>query len=225
MVRACRQSERAIARALSLFRFYRLKQVDAQEQGFWQGKLLPSECASLVRKYEHVFLAIDMKSGASQSDALRGTARQWPGSLREAQVVEPSVLRDRRDCAATGMKMAARSRGWWRDRGWACIPLWAELHPMLADQLAWRRTCRAKPVGAREFLAALSGDARRRWPVDAGELERVAGPRVTPVQAQRWLAVRIGWSLADLHRALFTRLGRSSGEKLPHAPPLPPIPG
>ena len=168
-------------------------------------------CAGMAEKYAALAALVDLPTGPEQDAALRATARRWPGSLREAQLAGPERCRQRRAQAEAGAMAVERERAVWMMEAPA-LPLWADLHLLLADQLQWRASGGAGET--REFVAALVGEARGRWPA-AGLLAEVAGQQVRPRQAYRWLAAQAGVPLVGLNYALFGRAGpwdRRSGD-------------
>ena len=174
--------------------------------------LVREVCADLAEKYAALAAVVALPGGPVQDAALREAARRWPGCLREAQLVGPERCAERRAHAQAGAGGSERARGWWLAGEAAALPLWADLHLLLADQLRWRRTRPSSARGelelgdAAEFVASLAGEAAGRWP-DAGLLVAVAGPQVRPRQAYRWLAAQAGLPLASLNYALFARRG------------------
>lgn len=89
--------------------------------------------------------------------------------------------------------------------------LWADLHALLADQLAWRarggalradRSSTPRRGVLVDFIEALHGRARLRWP-EPERLEELAGARLRPAHAYAWLATRAGLTTAELDAELF----------------------
>jgi len=173
--------------------------------------LTRSCCAMLVEKYDALAALVALPGGAEQDAALRAAARRWPGALREAQLAGPERCRERRAWAEVGATATERERAAWLVEAPA-LPLWVDLHELLADQLRWRG---AGGVGEAEgFVAGLRGEARGRWP-GVELLVEVAGPQVRARQAYRWLAAQAGMPLPALNYALFGRSGpwdRRSGD-------------
>lgn len=173
--------------------------------------LARSSCAAMAEKYAALAALVELPGGPGQDAALREAARRWPGSLREAQLAGPERCRERRARAELGVTEPERARSVWLAEAPA-LPLWADLHRLLADQLGWRGAGRGGEVG--DFVAGLTGEARGRWP-GVELLIEVAGPQVRARQAYRWLAAQAGMSLPALNYALFGRCGpwdRRSGD-------------
>jgi hypothetical protein len=111
---------------------------------------------------------------------------------------------DRSACAAMAEKYAAL----------AALVLWADLHPLLADQLRWRAAGgRGGVAGFCRFAAA---DAAGRWP-GPELLTAAAGAAVRPRQAYLWLAAQAGMPLPALNLALLGRPGH--WDRRPGDPP------
>src|SRR5688572_13223525 len=88
------------------------------------------EGGDALAKYRAMSAAL-AGSADDRPASLRAIARRWPGSLREAQITEPTRYWARRaavEDAAQGDPRAA-----WRARGCGAIPLWADLHGLLDD--------------------------------------------------------------------------------------------
>jgi len=190
----------------------------AAELAVWQaayaGRPLARDgCAAMAEKYAALAALVRLPAGPVQDAALRTTARRWPGSLREAQLAGPERCRERRAQAEAGALAPERARAQWL-REAPALPLWADLHLLLADQLRWRAGGGAGEAEA--FVAGLAGEARGRWPA-AALLVEVAGRQVRARQAYRWLAAQAGVSPVALNYALFGRTGPWDGrsEDLP----------
>jgi len=157
----------------------------------------------MAEKYAALAALVALPEGPAQDAALREAARRWPGSLREAQLAGPERCGERRARAEAGACEPERERGLWLAE-LPALPLWADLHRLLADQLRWRGA--GGVGGVLGFVGQLAGEAALRWPT-AGLLVQVAGPQVRPRQAYRWLAARAGVTLVTLNQALFGRPG------------------
>jgi len=159
----------------------------------------------MAEKYAALAALVALPSGPAQNAALRAAARRWPGCLREAQLVGPRLCEQRRVQAEQAAGVEARTRAQWLAGDAAAVPLWADLHLLLADQSRWRlRTLGAADVT--DFVATLDEQAQSRWP-GAEMLAEVAGPQVRVRQAYRWLAAQASLPLADLNYLLFARRG------------------
>ena len=176
----------------------------------WVQTISPTTLADLAWKYAALERALGL-AGTRQARALRGVARRWPGALREGQLLAPEGLAARAAAARRGARGPGRSAAWWREQGMGGLVLWASLHELLRDQLAWRRSLSAGHGSSvavfMAYLARRGQAARARWPATADELAAVAGPRVRPRQAYLWLAHRVGLSLPELNAMLFERRG------------------
>lgn len=160
----------------------------------------------MARKYD-VLLALARRSAtdAARPAALRGAARAWPGALREAELAGPETCARRRRAAHAGVSRPAATRSRWRDDADAlAVVLWADLHALLGDQLAFRQG-RVRP-DVDGFVGWLRGPARDRWPT-AADLVAIGGTKLRPRQAYLWLASRAGMKLPALNRCLFARSG------------------
>ncbi len=160
----------------------------------------------MAEKYAALAALEAMPGGTTQDAALRAAAERWPGCLRESQLAGPVRCRERQSHAAAGATASERPRGAWRADGAAAMVLWADLHPLLADLLAWRRSGgRGDPAA---LLAAVRGTpAAARWPDEAALLERVGGVQVRARLAYAWLAAQAGLGLPELGGLLFGRAG------------------
>lgn len=194
---------------------------DARDRGpspeqFWRAPLSLEACRAMLAKYEALAELEAQDPGPLQDRLLRAASRRWPGCLRESQLVGPERCAARRE----GVRLALASgetsaRASWRARGLAAVPLWAELHALLDDQLRWRAQLGLGPAARpreddapRAFLDfARSTGASARWPTRAATLRAVAGPKVRSRQAYLWLAARAGLALPALNQILFARSG------------------
>ncbi len=176
----------------------------------WAQTISPTTLADLAWKYAALERALGLV-GPRQARALRGVAARWPGALREGQLLAPEALAARGAAARRGARGPGRCAAWWREQGMGGLVLWASLHELLGDQLAWRRSPSARrgPSAAAfmTHLARRGQTVRARWPATADELVAIAGPRVRPRQAYLWLAHRVGLSLPELNVMLFERRG------------------
>ncbi len=181
---------------------------------FW-GELFTARARDeMIAKYEALAALEALAPGPQQDRQIRAAARRWPGSLRESQLAGPQQCARRLASLRSVADAEASPRASWRDRGVAAVPLWAELHALLGDQLRWRtsqlqsKTRRRGEDSAQQFLAFVSStSAAKRWPSDPDELSRVAGSRVRSRQAYLWLAARAGLALPAMQRILFARSG------------------
>ncbi len=192
--------------------FMEAAELAAWRHAYLRRPLARELCAEMAEKYAALAALTALPTGPAQDAALRECARRWPGCLREAQLAGPERCAGRRACAEAGVLAPPRAReAWLQDEDAAAVPLWADLHRLLADQLRWRRARgpRGEDEDVASFVASLAGldeEAAGRWP-SAQQLTLVAGPRVRPRQAYRWLAAQAGLPLASLNYALFARRG------------------
>lgn len=163
----------------------------------------------MAAKYAALAALEALAPGPEQDAALRSAAGRWPGSLRESQLAGPERSGRRREQALAGLVGPEQPRADWRDRGAAAVVLWADLHPLLADVLAWRRqhTGRGGAADLLVFVRRLGPEAAGRWPVDPALLEAAAGAQVRARMAHAWLAAQAGLPLAALQQELFGRAG------------------
>lgn len=161
----------------------------------------------MAAKYSALAALEAMPPGDAQDDALRAAAERWPGCLRESQLAGPVRCRERHAQASAGARGPELSRARWREADAAALVLWADLHPLLADLQAWRRTTAGRD-GPAGLLAFVKGTpAAERWPADLALLIRVGGPRLRVRTAYAWLAAQAGLDLPALNLALFARTG------------------
>lgn len=161
----------------------------------------------MAAKYDALAALEAMPPGPEQDAAIRAAARSWPGSLRESQLAGPDRCRRRREQARAGLAVPEQPRAEWRERGATAVVLWADLHPLLADVLAWRAQHRGRG-GAADLLAFVRrSGAADRWPATLELLETAAGTQVRPRMAYAWLAAQAGLELARLQLELFGRPG------------------
>jgi hypothetical protein len=158
----------------------------------------------MTEKYLALATLEGLPRGAEQDAALRVAAARWPGCLRESQLVGPERCRQRLAWAEAGRVGGERPRAVWLAEGTGALPLWADLHRLLRDQLAWRAS--GGSGDAAGFVRGLDAEGRERWP-GPGLLTAVAGPQVRARQAYQWLAEQAGMSLAALNFVLFARQG------------------
>jgi hypothetical protein len=161
-------------------------------------------CAAMTEKYVALAALEALPRGAEQDSALREAAARWPGCLRESQLIGPDRCRQRRAWAEAGSVEGERPRAQWLAGGAGALPLWADLHQLLRDQLAWRASGGSGEAAG--FVRWLDPEGRERWP-GPGLLAAVAGPQVRARQAYQWLAEQAGLSLAGLNFVLFARQG------------------
>lgn len=176
---------------------------EAESSGFWDGVVPPSAFAAHVEKYRAIDALLALPAGEAQRRALRDTARRFPGSLREAQLVEPSRLRRRAASAIRASQEPGRPRSDWRhDPETGALVLWSELHAMLADQLRWRAVGSAgRRVGLADFLVFVA--PTDRWPPRVpSSLGNPGGP-LRSRHAYMWLAARAGLTVDALDACLF----------------------
>ncbi len=140
---------------------------------------------------------------------LRGLSRQWPGALREGELIGPERVDARREAARAGLAAPGRSRAMWTQTPARAALCWEELDHLIAELLAYRRS-HAKPRHAFrwEHYAQYVAQSPRRgaWPTalldDAG-----LGPKLEVRSAYLCLAARAGLQLAQLNALLFARGG------------------
>lgn len=171
---------------------------------YWDRPVSREVCAAMVAKYDALAALEILQPGKEQDAALRAAASRWPGCLRESQLAGPERCQARRAQAAAGLSRAPQPRAAWRAAGAEAVVLWADLHLLLADLLAWRQATGGRD-GAAGLVAFTAGNAR--WPADAQLLSAVAGTRMRPRAAYLWLAAQAGMPLAALNLALFGRSG------------------
>jgi len=177
----------------------------AWQTAYARRPVAPETCAAMAEKYAALAALVALPTGPTQNVALRAAARRWPGCLREAQLVGPTLCEARRVQAVAAAGSEARTRAQWLAGDAAAVAAWVDLHLLLADQSRWR--LRTLGVGdVTDFVATLDGEARGRWP-EAEMLAEVAGPQVRVRQAYRWLAAQASLPLADLNYLLFARRG------------------
>lgn len=160
----------------------------------------------MAAKYDALAALEALAPGPEQDAALRAAAGRWPGCLRESQLAGPRRCAERREQVLAGLSVPELPRADWRGRGAAAVVLWADLHPLLADVLAWRRQHSGRG-GPADLLACLAPEAAERWPQDPQLLATTAGTQVRARMAYAWLAAQAGLELAALQQELFGRAG------------------
>lgn len=174
---------------------------------YWDRPLDRATCATLAAKYAALHSLEAMPPGAEQDAALRAAAERWPGCLRESQLAGPDRCRQRQAQASAGLDGPELARASWRAAGATPLVLWADLHPLLADLLAWRRATAGRD-GPAGLLAFVKGTpAAERWPADLALLRRVGGPQARVRMAYAWLAAQAGLGISALNLELFGRPG------------------
>lgn len=174
---------------------------------YWERPLTQETCMEMAAKYEALAALETLPPGPEQDAALRAAAGRWPGCLRESQLAGPSRCRERHLQASAGLRGPARPRAAWRDEGASALVLWADLHPLLADLLTWRRTTGGRGGIAGLVVFVATTPAAERWPADPALLARVGGARVRTRMAYAWLAAQAAMGLPALNWALFARTG------------------
>lgn len=161
----------------------------------------------MAAKYAALAALEALPGGPAQAAAIRAAAERWPGSLRESQLAGPARCQLRKEQAAAGAAAEEQPRARWREAGAAPVALWADLHPLLGDLLAWRRATAGKD-GPAGLLAFVKGTpAADRWPADLALLVRVGGPQARVRMAYAWLAAQASLGLSALNLELFGREG------------------
>jgi hypothetical protein len=174
---------------------------------YWDRPLVREACVAMAAKYAALASLEALAPGKAQDVALRAAAGRWPGCLRESQLAGPARCQERHAQASAGLSGAERRRASWRDEGAAALVLWADLHPLLGDLLAWRRASSGQGGLAGLVAFAAAGPAARRWPADPALLAAVAGTRVRVRMAYAWLAAQADLGLPALNLHLFGRTG------------------
>jgi hypothetical protein len=174
---------------------------------YWDRPLDRATCTAMAAKYAALAALEALPGGPAQDAAIRAAAESWPGCLRESQLAGPARCQLRREQASAGRIAAERPRAGWREAGAAPVVLWADLHPLLGDLLAWRRATAGKggPAGLLAFVKGTP--AAERWPAEAALLVRVGGPQARVRMAYAWLAAQAGLGLPALNLELFGREG------------------
>jgi len=164
--------------------------------GFWDEPVAAEELADLELKYSTLLRLIDTPVGRGRELGLRELAARWPGALREGQLVSRAGLEVRRRSLgiAPGSPRAA-----WRRAEIAAVPLWSELHRLLADIAR----IRSASLGPADLPRGLGLEAARRWPTAGAWWTSVPWPidaRVT----RSWLAAVGDLDPGELDRLLRT---------------------
>lgn len=184
---------------------------------FWQAPA-PRACWSAMADKYAALLAPAMTAtadSAAHRQALRESARRWPGSLREAELLGPERLEQRLRVAELGRAGSlgptrADARDGPEEQASAVI-LWSELHLLLADLQRHRVQALAADTDGgdtRAFVlwARSQEQVRARWQ-DGEHLDAILGPRLRVRGAYLWLAARAGLDLPTLNGCLFARRG------------------
>jgi hypothetical protein len=130
--------------------------------------------------------------GLLRTRGLRDAATRWPGSLRECQIVAPSVFVGRGGRARLGARSPAQSRARWRAEGWGAVPLWHDLSGFYRDLQ------RLRGRELTEGLAHASADRRAFWPQDASLWPRDRRERPSARLVEAWLAALAGLEPGEL---------------------------
>lgn len=178
---------------------------------FWRLTVGVAAWRSMVDKYEALARAAELAAGPRGDDYKRTLVElssRWPGALREGELIGPSQVEARREAAVCGVIEPTRPRGAWTDSTARAVICWTELHELIADVLAFRRTHpRSSTEQFADALAAPPSAAHeRRWPEPA-RLPATVGPVLRIRSAYLWLAARSGSSLPELNALLFGRSG------------------
>lgn len=158
------------------------------DSGYWARVFAP---AAAAQKYRAMIAAADLV-GDAQTRALRRGAARWPGCLREARATPRPVYLARAQATEAALRQPATARATWRATGHAAVPLWWDLHALVATVQRWRRQ-RSRGSDRHDvagFLRFAATDPHGNgWPNTAAPLG--VGPVGTPM-AQRWLAAQAG---------------------------------
>ena len=129
---------------------------------YWAEPFDPVACADAADRYAVLAELVRWPDGPLRTRGLRDAASRWPGSLRECQIVVPSIFVARGARARLGARSPAVSRARWRAEGWAAVPLWHDLSGFYRDVARLR----AHALDLADGLARLSPERRACWPED-----------------------------------------------------------
>ncbi len=144
---------------------------------YWAEPWSAADAQQALEKYRAMSKAL--AAGPTKSE-LRAIAARWPGALREAQVTDPAVYARRADVLANS-PARIDARGVWARQGLAAIPLWADLHGLIAD------VGRMRTQGG-DLFAALGPARRPSWPDAPSSWPPWVLRRLEPRVAIAWLA-------------------------------------
>ena len=179
---------------------------DLDPEQFWREAPGAEVWAEMLAKYAALAELAELGEHERQG-SLRAAATRWPGSLREAELIGPERVAERRAAAAAGLAEPERARGDWPDEAARAAACWAELHAALADLRRFR--AREPKADAERFVRWISGQAegvRARWP-GSEQLAVQTGAKLRVRTAYLWLAARAGLTLPELNRLLLARSG------------------
>jgi hypothetical protein len=153
---------------------------------YWAEPFDPAACADAADKYAVLGELVRWPEGALRTRGLRDAAGRWPGSLRECQIVAPTVFVARGARARLGARSPAMTRARWRDEGFAAVPLWHDLAGFYRDL----GRLRGQPLA--DGLRALPPDRRACWPEDVGPWPEARRDRPSARLVEGWLAAIAG---------------------------------
>jgi len=162
---------------------------------YWAHPLDPDACREAAAKYGRLGTIARWPDGPARTRALRAAALQWPGSLRECQIVAPDDYAARGTRAELGARSPAVPREQWRAEGWGAVPLWLDLSALFRD------LARLRGPDLAAALDRLDPVRRGFWPRDVAgwPAERC---RASARLAEAWLAAAVGLTPAELALAL-----------------------
>lgn len=149
-----------------------------------------AEAALAAEKYRAMSAAL--ADPAESRGRLAAVARRFPGALREAQITAQPLYRAR---AAASEAAGPRPRAAWAEDGLAAVPLWTDLHGLLADVARMR----AHPDAP---LDGLAPSRRAWWPARLEAWPGWVVRRFDPALAHAWLAALAGLDPHALDLAL-----------------------
>src|SRR5690606_9117824 len=97
---------------------------------FWQAAPGREPWEAMVRKYAALARLARLPEDQRKL-ALRQTARRWPGSLREGELIGPVQVAAREAAAKAGLAEPERARATWIDEPAQAVLCWASLHLLI----------------------------------------------------------------------------------------------
>ena len=159
---------------------------------YWAEPFDPAACADAADRYAVLGELVRWPEGPLRTRGLRDAAMRWPGSLRECQIVVPSIFVARGARARLGARSPALSRARWRAEGWGAVPLWHDLSGFYRD------LTRLRGRELAEGLAGLPAERRACWPEDVGAWPIDRRDRPSARLVDSWLAALCGLEPVEL---------------------------
>jgi hypothetical protein len=170
---------------------------------FWNIWLDKCELADLQRKYLQLAVVPADLGTPSGKTRMQTIARQWPGALRELELIGAERCAFRSRILAELTLDSSRRAAEFLAIGAEGIVLAWMLHKLIRDILNFRSENRSTDLDA--FLTELRGPQCERWPHHASRLRAIIGDRIDTKSAYLWLADWAKIPVSRVYEKIFER--------------------